>query len=119
MPLGSASQSGAGQVITFPTRSFTTLRITIDATNLNGAPKNVISAASPAGLAEVGVAGARAQQIISMPGDLLASAGTASQSHRLVILMTRERVARRSHPNKTPSRSWRAVLPAHRRGPSP
>jgi len=89
--LGAASQTGSGQVITFPTRTFTTLRITIDASNLNGAPKKVIAAASPAGLAEVGVAGARAQQVISMPGDLLASAGTASQSHRLVILMTRER----------------------------
>lgn len=91
--LGAASRSGHGQVISFPPRTFTTLRITIDATNLPGASKLVEEEASPVGLAEVGVPGVRAQEVISMPADLLSSVGRASQSHRLVLVMTRQRVA--------------------------
>ncbi len=91
--LGAASHSGGGQVITFPPRTFTTLRITVDATNLSGASKAVQKQASPVGLAEVGVDGVRAQQVISMPSDLLSRVGPAAQSHRLVLVMTRQRVA--------------------------
>jgi hypothetical protein len=91
--LGAASHSGPGQVINFSRRTFTTLRITVDATNLSGTSKATTTASSPVGLAEVGVAGARAQKIIAMPTDLLSSVGTASQAHRLVLVMTRQRVA--------------------------
>jgi hypothetical protein len=91
--LGTASHAGNGQVLSFPRRTFTTLRIKIDATNLTGASKLIQEEASPVGLAEVGVAGARAQEVTSMPADLLSSVGTASQSHRLVLVMTRQRVA--------------------------
>jgi hypothetical protein len=91
--LGPASHSGGGQVISFPRLAFSTLRITVDTTNLSTAPKRVQAAASPVGLAEVGLAGARAQEVISMPGDLLGSVGPESQSHRLVMVMTRQRLA--------------------------
>ncbi len=91
--LGAPSHSGAGQVVSFPKRTFTTLRITVDATNLSGTSKDTKTAASPVGLAEVGVAGVRAQKIIAMPGDLLSLAGPGAQQHRLVVVMTRLRVA--------------------------
>ncbi len=91
--LGAPSLTAAGQTISFPSRTFTTLRITIEATNLVGASPTVIQNASPVGLAEVLVGGAQEQEIVSMPSDLLDAAGAGSQSHRLAIVMTRERVA--------------------------
>jgi hypothetical protein len=91
--LGTASHSGSGQVVSFPRHTFSTLRITVQDTNLDRAPGRTLSAASPVGLAEVGIGGARAEDVIAMPGDLLSSAGSASQSHRLVLVMTRLRVA--------------------------
>ncbi len=91
--VGPASRSGRGQLISFPRQTFTTLRITIAATNLTGASKKIQEEASPVGLAEVGIPGVQAQQVISMPADLLSSVGSASQTHRLVLVMTRERVA--------------------------
>jgi arabinofuranan 3-O-arabinosyltransferase len=91
--LGPSSLTAGGQVVAFPTHTFTTLRVTIDSTNLVGASPTVIQNASPVGLAEVKVAGAQEQEVVSMPSDLLAAAGTASQTHRLALVMTRERVA--------------------------
>ena len=91
--LGPASRTAAGQTIAFPTRTFTTLRITIDDTNLVGASPTVIQNASPVGLAEVEVGGAQEQEIVDMPEDLLDAAGAGSLFHRLAIVMTRERVA--------------------------
>jgi hypothetical protein len=103
-------------VLTFPRQTFTTLRIKIDATNLTGASKQVQEEASPVGLAEVGVAGVRAQEVIAMPGDLLSSVGTPSQTHRLVLVMTRQRVAPvapASDPEPVLARSF--TLPTTRR----
>ncbi len=91
--LGPASRTAAGQTVTFPTRSFSRLRVTIDATNLVGASPTLIQNASSVGLAEVGLGGAQEQEVVSMPDDLLTAAGAASQLHRLAIVMTRERVA--------------------------
>jgi hypothetical protein len=93
LPLGPASRTAAGQTVTFPTRTFQTLRITIDRTNLVGASPTVIQNASPVGLAQVDVGGAQEQEIVDMPSDLLDAAGTGSLAHRLVIVMSRERVA--------------------------
>jgi hypothetical protein len=91
--LGPRSRTGAGQTIDFPARTFRTLRVTIDRTNLVGASPTTIQNASPVGFAEVEVASARAQEIVDMPSDLLDAAGAASLSHRLAIVMTRQRVA--------------------------
>ena len=90
--LGPGSRTGGGQVVTFPERSFRRLRVTIDATNLS--PKRALGpGVSPVGLAEVSVAGTRAEERVSMPEDLLRAVGRASISHRLTIVMTRLRVA--------------------------
>jgi len=91
--LGPRSLTAGGQTVVFPTRTFTTMRITIDDTNLRGASPTLIQNASPVGLAEVEVGGAQEQEIVAMPGDLLDAAGAGSRSHRLVLVMTRQRVA--------------------------
>ena len=91
--LGPSSRVAGGQEVTFPARTFQTLRVTIDTTNLVGASPTVIQNASPVGLAEVEVGGAQEQEIVDMPSDLLTSAGAGSQFHRLAIVMARERVA--------------------------
>ncbi len=88
--LGSASRTPAGQTLTFPTRTFHTLRVTIDATsNDHAAP----AAASAVGFAEVQVPGVSVTEVTHLPTDLLSAAGTASLGHRLVVTMTRERVS--------------------------
>jgi len=91
--LGPSSLTPAGQVINFPARTFRTLRVTIDDTNLRGASSTVIQNASPVGLAEVKVGGAQEQEVVDMPTDLLDAAGTQSLAHRLALVMTRQRVA--------------------------
>lgn len=110
--LGLASRHASGQVVSFPSRSFRTLRITIDATtNDREAPPN----AQGVGFAEVEVPGVRVNEVIKMPTDLLQHAGKASQSHRLTILMDRERVSPypvRSDPETTISREF--TLPTTR-----
>ena len=90
--LGPASRSAAGQVVTFPTRAFRTLRVTIDDTNLT--PRRAEgSGVSPVGLAEVRLAGAQATEQVVMPRDLLRTTGASSLGHRLTLVMTRQRVA--------------------------
>ncbi len=89
--LGPASRRAGGQKISFGTRTFRTLRITITATNLIGKRYALRAGAAPVGLSEVGVSGVKVQQILVMPRDLLAATSTTSQSHRLVLVMTRER----------------------------
>jgi hypothetical protein len=91
--LGPGSRTATGQTVTFPTRTFTTLRVTIDDTNLRGASPTIIQNASPVGLASVELGGTLEQEVLSMPQDLLRAAGAGSQAHRLAIVMTRQRVA--------------------------
>ncbi len=113
--LDPSSHAAPGQTITFPRQSFTTLHITIDATNLSNASTAVKNDSSPVGLAEVGVAGVRTQQVVAMPTDLLSAAGTASRSHRLVVVMTRQRdtpVPPNADPEPVLDRSF--VLPTAR-----
>ncbi len=90
--LGPESRGSQGQTIAFPRRTFQTLRILIDRTNLStGGPPPVGS--SLVGLAEVKIGNVHAAQIISTPTDLLSRLGTRSLKDRLTILMTRDRVA--------------------------
>lgn len=89
--LSSASLEGQGQTIHFPSRTFKTLRITITRTNLSGASITVRSQAAPVGLAEVHIGQARISDLLVMPSDLLDKVGSSSLSHRLVLVMTRDR----------------------------
>jgi arabinofuranan 3-O-arabinosyltransferase len=88
--LGPGSRSPAGQTISFPSRRFSTLRITVDAIG-QGPELSATQAASSVGFAEVEVPGVSVHETVSLPQDLLRSAGSASASDPLTLLMTRLR----------------------------
>jgi len=110
--LGPSSRTPQGQAITFPRRTFHSLRVTIDATSDDHAPP---AAAAAVGLAEVEIPGQKVVEVVQMPQDLLARVGTASQANRLTVVMTRQRVSPyppRSDPETTISRAF--TLPTAR-----
>jgi arabinofuranan 3-O-arabinosyltransferase len=88
--LGPGSRTAAGQTITFPARTFSTLRITVYAIG-QGPRLSTTQATSSVGFAEVGVPGLTVHETVSLPQDLLRSAGTSSLSDSLTLLMTRLR----------------------------
>jgi hypothetical protein len=88
--LGPASLTPPGQVFTFPARTFTTLRITVDGVAVSD-PSVAVGSRSSVGFAEVGIPGVTAHETIAMPQDLLRSAGAASLYDRLSLVMTRLR----------------------------
>jgi arabinofuranan 3-O-arabinosyltransferase len=92
VPLGPESRTASGQEITFAPRSFATLRITVAGTAHldDGAPEY---ARASVGFAEVGIPGVSVDETVSMPQDLLRSAGTASLGDRLTLVMTRLRAS--------------------------
>jgi arabinofuranan 3-O-arabinosyltransferase len=89
--LGPTSRSAAGQTVSFPASTFTTLQITVDATN-TGTPKSY-NGQSGVGFAEVRLSGQQVHETLRMPEDLLRAAGASSASHRLTFLMTRRTTA--------------------------
>jgi len=122
--LGPSSRTATGQTITFPARTFRTLRVTIANTNVGNLVTNpsrlaqVDSGLSSVGLAEVHIAqasGLPASEVINLPTDVVNATATATLDNRLVIVLTRERVAPfppRSDPEPSMTRSF--VLPATR-----
>jgi arabinofuranan 3-O-arabinosyltransferase len=105
--LTDASHVTSGQTLTFPTRTFHALRITIDGTTNNTAPPTTASAV---GFSEVEIPGVVVHQVIQMPTQMLSTLGTASTSDRLTVVMTRERTSQfppRSDPEATISRQFK------------
>ncbi len=105
--LGPPSRTAPGQTIRFSRRSFTTLRITIDGTTWSG--RQSMLGASGVGFSEVRIPGVSVTETIQMPSDLLRSLGKSSLSHRLTIVMTRDRVGPtppRSDPELALERSF-------------
>ena len=105
--LSSSSRTSTGQTILFSSRSFTTLRITIDATTWSG--RKSLLGASGVGFSEVRIPGVNIAETIQMPSDLLRALGASSLSHRLTIVMTRDRVGAtppRSDPETALSRTF-------------
>ncbi len=102
------SRREPGQVIDFPTRTFTTMTITVDATS-SGIRENY-NGLSGVGFATVAIPGvAPVVQTLRLPTALLAQSGTSSIDHALVILMNRIRAADvppRSDPEPDMSRSF-------------
>ena len=86
----SRNPDGQGQVLHFPTETFSTLRITIDATNDGNARTDLGS--GPVGFAEVAIPGVVDHRLLAMPSDLLRAAGPGSIHDRLEVVMTRQRV---------------------------
>lgn len=85
------SRTSSGQVVSFPTRTFRTLRIRIDKTSHHGRKMRGVSGV---GFSEVRIPGVRPlSEWIRLPSDLLAMAGRSSLAHRLVVVLTRRRSA--------------------------
>ncbi len=91
--LGPQSRTTGGEVVAFGRRTFSTMRVRIDRTNLTTGAKPAPTGSSLVGFSEVRVGNVRTTQIISMPTDLLSLAGKASLRDRLTLIMTRDRVA--------------------------
>lgn len=117
--LDPTSRVVAGQTVLFPKRTFSKLDIEI--TNTNDGKRILNAGAAAVGFSEIYVQDEHATQPIRerdverMPLDLLATEGTASQSHELVLLMSRERVPPvppRTDPELTISRQF--TLPTAR-----
>ena len=110
--LNASSHVTAGQTLTFPSRTFHTLRVTIDSTTNNMAPP---PAASAVGFSEIEIPGQQVHQVIQMPTQMLTSLGTASAADRLTVVMTRQRTSQyppRSDPETTIARQF--TLPTAR-----
>jgi len=106
--LGPASRTPAGQTVTFPARTFRTLRITVTGVAVDD-PASPVGSRSSVGFAEVRIPGVSVAETVSMPQDLLRSAGTASAADRLLLVMDRLRVAGtppRSDPEPTLQRTF-------------
>ena len=70
--LAAASHVTTGQTLTFPSRTFHTLRVTIDGTTNNTAPP---SSASAVGFAEIEIPGQLVHQVVPMPTQMLSTLG--------------------------------------------
>jgi arabinofuranan 3-O-arabinosyltransferase len=85
--LGEPSRHADGEVLRFPSRTFRTIEFEILATDAGRRP--VYDGLSGVGLAELDVAGARVDEVLRLPTDLLAHAGDADRS--LTVVLTRQR----------------------------
>ena len=110
--LNASSHVTAGQTLTFPSRTFHTLRMTIDGTTNDKAPP---PSASAVGFSEIEIPGQQVHQVVQMPTQMLTSLGTASNADRLTVLMTRQRTSQyppRDDPETTIARQF--TLPTAR-----
>ena len=110
--LNKTSHLTSGQTLTFPARTFHTLRVTLDGTTDNTATP---LSASAVGFSEIEIPGQSVQQVLQMPTQMLSSLGAASENNRLTVVMTRDRTSQfppRSDPETTISRTF--TLPTAR-----
>jgi arabinofuranan 3-O-arabinosyltransferase len=91
--LDDSSRQPPGQTVTFPSRSFTRLTITLLATNFTKLPgyRGLVAV----GFAEVAIPGVTLDEVIRPPVDLLAR----SDGHPLDVVLTRQR-ANQLEPNR-------------------
>ena len=104
--LDASSHVTAGQTLSFPSRTFHTLRVTIDATTNDTAPP---PSASAVGFSEIEIPGQQVRQVVQMPTQMLSSIGPASAADRLTVVMTRQRTSQfppRDDPETTISRQF-------------
>jgi arabinofuranan 3-O-arabinosyltransferase len=111
--LGPASRTPKGQTVRFSTGTFTTLRVRIDRNNMIHA--KAFAGVSGVGFAEIGIPGVTLHETVRMPTDLLHVAGAASESHALVLIMSRRQappVPPRTDPELSMTRQF--TLPTAR-----
>ena len=94
--LTAASHVTSGQTLTFPARTFHTLRVTIDGTTNDTAPPLTAAAV---GFSEIEIPGQQVREVLQMPTRMLSTLGATSTSNRLTVVMTR------SHTSQYPPRS--------------
>ena len=110
--LDASSHVTSGQTLSFPSRTFHTLRVTIDGTTNDSAPP---PSASAVGFSEIEIPGQQVRQVVQMPTQMLTSLGTTSAADRLTVVMTRQRTSQyppRDDPETTISRQF--TLPTAR-----
>ncbi len=110
--LTDASHVTPGQVLSFPTRTFHTLRVTVDGTTDDTA--SPLSAAA-VGFSEIEIPGQQVRQVLQMPTHMLSAVGTSSAADRLTVVMTRQRSSGfppRNDPESTITRQF--TLPTAR-----
>ncbi len=110
--LTTASHGTSGQTVSFPARTFHTLRVTIDGTTNDTAPP---PSAAAVGFSEVEIPGQQVHQVIEMPTQMLSTVGPASATDRLTVVMSRQRTSQfppRNDPETTISRQF--TLPTAR-----
>ncbi|MGH9296459.1 MAG: hypothetical protein ACRDZP_00610, partial [Acidimicrobiales bacterium] len=88
--LGGSSRGPGGQVVHFTPRRFTTLRITLDGTTRD---RRDLSGASGVGFSGIEIPHVHLFEWTKLPTDLLAMTGPSSLSHRLTVVLTRDRVS--------------------------
>ncbi len=93
-----ASRGKAGQVVQFPSRSFTRVEFEILQTSNGTLP--TYDGESGVGLAELGIPGVQAHEVLRLPTDLFKAAGTDGSQQPLTVLLTRDR-ANPQEPFKT------------------
>ena len=85
----SRDESGVGQDVTFPSRTFSNVTFEVLETNLG--PRPLFDGVSGVGFAEVRIPGVNIEELVRMPTDLLSRTGESSIGHNLSLLMTRMR----------------------------
>ncbi len=80
------SRTPAGQDLTFPSRTFSRLDITVDDANVPHFP--FPAGLSPVGFAEVRIPGVTMNEYLRLPTDVLANAAALGPSHRVMILVS-------------------------------
>lgn len=88
--LGPSASTPAGQTLTFPARTFRTLRIRMS-DSVQTSYRIKAGSQYLSGFAEVRIPGVTAEETVSMPQDLLRSVGSASIADPLTVIMSRNR----------------------------
>jgi arabinofuranan 3-O-arabinosyltransferase len=113
VPLTAASLSASGQAVSFPTRTFSDLKIVVD--GATGGKDKRYDGLPQIGFTQISIPGVTpASETLRLPTALLTAAGTSSIDNPLDILMQRARVAGppRQDPEAEMSRTF--VLPTAR-----
>jgi len=91
--LDGRSRSASGQAISFPSRTFSWVQVTIEKTNIG---RTATTGTNGVGFSEVRIGAGTGRpvptvdEVLRLPTDLLTVAGASSIDHRLTILMTRD-----------------------------
>ncbi len=111
--LGPTSMSKAGQTVSFPTRTFSTFRLTVN--GATGGAHGRFDGLPAVGFSSIAIPGvAHVSESLRLPTDLLGAAGASSLSHPLDILMNRQRVSSPPRSDPEPFMSRTFVLPTSR-----